>query len=155
MTSQWEWRHNENGGCSPGAASAVGARRCNENDVTMTIAGLWTYGDWRHVATGCTALVASENRYERTHNRSKCIIIFSLGLCKRGQLKLRSHRMRCLSGGGQHGSPPNTMWPGPRPTCMPSFILIRPTVWPQCTNVTDRQTDRQKGQDGTDTTTVR
>jgi len=29
---------------------------------------------------------------------------------------------------------------------MPSFILIRPTVWPQCTNVTDRQdrqTDRQ------------
>jgi len=21
----------------------------NENDVTMTIAGLWTYGDWRHV----------------------------------------------------------------------------------------------------------
>jgi len=22
---------------------------------------------------------------------------------------------------------------------MPSFILIRPTVWPQCTNVTDRQ----------------
>jgi len=27
------------------------------NDVTMTIAGLWRYGDWRHVATGCTALV--------------------------------------------------------------------------------------------------
>ena len=26
---------------------------------------------------------------------------------------------------------------------MPGFILIRPTVWPQCTNVTDRQTDRQ------------
>ena len=27
------------------------------NDVTMTTAGLWTYGDWRHVATGCTAVV--------------------------------------------------------------------------------------------------
>jgi len=40
-----------------GAASAVGMRRHNENDVTMTIAGLWRYGDWRHVATGCTALV--------------------------------------------------------------------------------------------------
>jgi len=39
------------------AASAVGARRHNENDVTMTIAGLWRYDDWRHVATGCTALV--------------------------------------------------------------------------------------------------
>jgi len=45
-------------------------------------------------------------------------------------------------GGGGAGSPSNTMWPGPRPTCMPSFILIRPTTWPQCTNVTDR-TDRQ------------
>jgi len=29
------------------------------------------------------------------------------------------------------GSPSKTMWPGPRPTCMPSFILIHPTVWPQ------------------------
>jgi len=40
-----------------GAASAVGARPHNENGVTTTIAGLWRYGDWRHVATGCTALV--------------------------------------------------------------------------------------------------
>ena len=49
----------------------------------------------------------------------------------------------CPFKGGGAGSPPNTMWPGPRPTCMSSFILIRPTVWPQCTNVTDRtgQTD--------------
>ena len=31
------------------------------------------------------------------------------------------------------------MWPGPRPTSVPSFILIHPTVWPQYTNVTDRQ----------------
>jgi len=49
-------------------------------------------------------------------------------------------------GGGGAGSPSNTMWPGPRPTCMPRFILILipPTVWPQYTNVTDRQdrTDR-------------
>jgi len=46
-------------------------------------------------------------------------------------------------GGWGAGSQSNTMWSGPRPTCMPSFILIRPTVWPQYTNVTDRQTDRQ------------
>ena len=39
-----------------GAASAC-ARRHNENDAPMTIAGLWRYDDWRHVATGCTALV--------------------------------------------------------------------------------------------------
>jgi len=43
-----------------GAASAVSARRHNENDVTMTIAVLWRYGDYRHVATGCTALVFLE-----------------------------------------------------------------------------------------------
>jgi len=48
----------------------------------------------------------------------------------------------CPFGGGGAGSPSNAMWPGPRPTCMPSFILIHPTVWPQCTNVTDR-TDKQ------------
>jgi len=41
-----------------GTASAVGARshNGNENDVTVTIAGLWRYGNWWHVATGCTAL---------------------------------------------------------------------------------------------------
>ena len=36
-----------------------------------------------------------------------------------------------------------TMWSGPRPTSVPSGILIHPTVWPQYTNVTDR-TDRQQ-----------
>jgi len=30
--------------------------------------------------------------------------------------------------GGGAGSPSNTMWPGPRPTCVPSFILFHPTV---------------------------
>jgi len=50
---------------------------------------------------------------------------------------------------GGAGSPSNTMWPGPRPTSVPSGILIHPTVWPQYTNVTDR-TDRQ-----TDRTTIR
>jgi len=32
----------------------------------------------------------------------------------------------------------NTMSPGPRPTSVPSGILIHSTVWPQYTNVTDR-----------------
>jgi len=45
-------------------------------------------------------------------------------------------------GGGEAGYPSNTMWPGPRPTCMPSFILIHPTVWPQYTIRQDRQTGR-------------
>jgi len=52
------WRHNENDVIRrTEAASAVGVRRHNGNDVIMTIAGLWRYGDWRHVATGCNALV--------------------------------------------------------------------------------------------------
>jgi len=34
----------------------------------------------------------------------------------------------CPFGGGGPGSPSNTMWPGPRPCCMSSFILIRLTV---------------------------
>ena len=55
-----------------------------------------------------------------------------------------------FSGGG-NGCPSNTKSPGPRPTCMPSFILIHPTVWPQYPNVIDRrtetvQTDRQTSQ---------
>jgi len=47
----------------------------------------------------------------------------------------------CPLWGGESGSqfPSNTVWPGPRLTCMPSFILIHPTVWPQYTNVTDRR----------------
>ena len=48
----------------------------------------------------------------------------------------------CALWGRGAGSPSNTMWPGPRPTCVLSFISIHPTVWPQCTNDTDRQ-DRQ------------
>jgi len=48
----------------------------------------------------------------------------------------------CPFGKERAGSPSNTMWPGTRPTCTPSFILIRPTVCPQCTNVTDREKDR-------------
>jgi len=47
-----------------------------------------------------------------------------------------------LSVGGA-GSPSKTMWPGPKPTSVPSDILIHPTVWPQYTNL---QTDRQDRQ---------
>ena len=46
--------------------------------------------------------------------------------------------------GGELG-PYLTMWSGPRPTFVPSFILIHRNVWPQYTNVTDRQTG-QAGQ---------
>jgi len=38
----------------------VGMTSSVANNVTMTIAGLWRYGDWQHVATGCTAVVYCE-----------------------------------------------------------------------------------------------
>jgi len=44
-----------------------------------------------------------------------------------------------LSGRGAE-SPSKTTLPGPRPISIPSGILTHPIVWPQCTNVTDRQT---------------
>ena len=43
---------------------------------------------------------------------------------------------------GGAGSPSNMMWPRPRPTSVPRGILIHPTVWPQYTNVADRQDKR-------------
>jgi len=51
----------------------------------------------------------------------------------------------CAPLGWRAGSPSNTKSPEPRPTSIPSFILIDLTVWPQYTNVTDMtgQTDRQ------------
>jgi len=48
--------------------------------------------------------------------------------------------------GGVSWVPSNTKLPGPRANSVPSFILIRSTVSPQYTNVTDRQTDRQDRQ---------
>ena len=44
------------------------------------------------------------------------------------------------------GYPSNTMCPGPRPTCMPRFILIHSTAWPQYMHQRHRQTDRQDRQ---------
>ena len=45
------------------------------------------------------------------------------------------------------GSPSNTMWPGRRPTSVPCFVLIRPTVWPLATvHQRCRQRDRQDRQ---------
>ena len=54
----------------------------------------------------------------------------------------------CPFWGREATYPSNTVSPGPRLTSVPSFILTRPTIWPQYTNVTDR-TDIQTGQDMT------
>jgi len=46
---------------------------------------------------------------------------------------------------GGAGFPSNTKWPGPRPTSTPIVILIHATVWPQYTNVINRQTGQDNG----------
>ena len=48
----------------------------------------------------------------------------------------------CAPFGGTE-SPSNTMLPRPRPTFIPSGILIHPAVWPQYTDVTNKTYDRQ------------
>jgi len=62
-----------------------------------------------------------------------------------GRIKYGPKRGAVPLWGGGAGSPSNTMWSGPRSTCMPSFILIRQTAWPQHTNVTDRQDRTDNG----------
>jgi len=52
---------------------------------------------------------------------------------------LKVGELLCPFTWGRAGSPSNTMSPGPRPTSVPSGILIHPTVSPQYTNVTDGQ----------------
>jgi len=59
--------------------------------------------------------------------------------------KLGSGSASFLGTGGA-GSPSNIMWPGPKPMCVPSFILIHPTVGHNMPTLQTEQTDRQTGQ---------
>jgi len=51
-------------------------------------------------------------------------------------------------GDGTDGSSSNTMSPGPRRTSARSGILMHCAVWPQYTNVTDRQTGQRSDSTG-------
>jgi len=101
----------------------------------------------------CTSLCLSTNQtdssqvhrlcsYHLNHRIELSIIIIIIIMPHRSSL-LRTYdaaycyRPSSVVGGG---SSSNTLWPGPRPTSMPSFILIHRTVWPQYTNVSDKQT---------------
>jgi len=76
-----------------------------------------------------------------SQNRSSAVAEMGDGLVTNHNSKTRRGCCAPLRGGD--GSPSNTMSSGPRPTSIPSGILIHPVVWPQYTNHTDRQTDRQ------------
>jgi len=70
--------------------------------------------------------------------RNKSSAVAEMGDCARAKWAEKGGAAVPLSVGGA-GSPSNTMSPGLRPTSLPSGILIHPAVWPQYTNVTDRQ----------------
>jgi len=89
--------------------------------------------------TACCPLVSDvEPLRASTRKMSWSVVVRSLY----SGVKIYRHEPK--SGGllcphlGGAGSPCATMWPGPRPST-PSGILIHPTIWPQYTNVTDRQ----------------
>ena len=65
-----------------------------------------------------------------------------LGHNRYGPQFIRTQAWHCATLPGGTVSPSNTMWPGSRPTSISSGILVHPTVWPQYTNITNRQTDR-------------
>ena len=79
---------------------------------------------FRHPAGG-------PNHGHRQHERNKSSAVAEMGD--------RSHNRHGLKRGGllcpfrEAGTPSNTMWPGPRPTSMPSAILIHnrhgPKIW--------------------------
>ena len=71
----WLRNRTEHTSVTVGVASSV-ANDVSENDVTMTAAGLWRYGDWRHVAMGCTALVFFTKQVEQQFS-FKCLHTYS------------------------------------------------------------------------------
>jgi len=99
---------------------------------------------------GCSAPLFGGGGRERDPHLTQCHL-GEIYLCTKWHLN-RSSRLATTDMGQKFGavsllgrgagSPFNVMWPWPRPTSVPSFILIHPTIWPQCTSVTDR-TDRQ------------
>ena len=134
-------------------ASAVGARRHNESDITMTIGDLWRYGDWQHVATGCTALVWFKfspmyffsfvfHYFDLLHSDLELHIFCyrynkSSAVAEMGMGDGGHNRHGPKIGGGYcapfagAGTQFSTMWPGPRSTSVPSGVIIYPAIWPQ------------------------
>jgi len=72
--------------------------------------------------TLCRDLCNNSSAFAEMHNR---LVTIDMG---------RKVGVLCPFSWGGTGYPSNTISPGPRPTYVPSGILIHPTVWPQYTN---------------------
>ena len=55
-----EWRDGSGSGWLGVVVARTAGLNWKLSNSSLTIAGLWRYGDWRHVATGCTALLPGE-----------------------------------------------------------------------------------------------
>ena len=72
---------------------------------------------------------AAPQRNASTVNKSSAVAEIGDRLAIRDMSRKVKGSVSLFVGGA--GSPPNTMSPGPRLTCVSSGILIHPTVWPQ------------------------
>jgi len=62
----------------------------------MIIAGLWRHGDWRHVATGCNALV-TYNAATATHNVLNVqTSILMMSSCRSSMMTRTQRRLACF-----------------------------------------------------------
>jgi len=69
------------------------------------------------------------------HLKNKCSTVAEIG-DRLASIDMGRKLCGCYASflrGGGAGSPSNTVWPGPRPTFVPSSILIHPAVWSQQT----------------------
>jgi len=80
-------------------ATGLRARRHNQNHVIMIIGGLWRYSDWRHVATGCNAVVTTGNLKGRKTLWNNIFLVQRLGLGYRPTVVFRSRHVTTGSEG--------------------------------------------------------
>ena len=73
----------------------------------------------------------SINVFNNNDNKSSAVAEMGDRVHNRHGPKRGGWLLACYAPFAEAGTPSNSMWPGPRPTSMPSAILIHPAVLPQ------------------------
>jgi len=94
----------------------------------MRITGLWTYGDWRHVATGCTAtvmLTISEQAYNLEVNLrerlQQATVMYCTAKTEPDLTRLLTHEPGAAASGWSWGPDP----PQRRPVALMVIVQIQ------------------------------
>jgi len=77
----------------------------------------------------CNIYIRNTTMWPNNNNKSSAVAEMGDHLATVGMS--RNWGGAAVEGWVPTGFPSNTMWPGPRPTTLPSGILIYPTSWPQ------------------------